>query len=223
MEGISVAEASRRIISNMPSVIDGIKLDIINFSSLAEQIKDKVEKLAGRKVGINAIKMALMRYAEDLKRTRQLLQEKIKDIIAGSILELKNDLILVTVRQHVIDGKIDKIFSSILKSRFLQITQGTNTFNLIMDEKSYHTLKSVIGDKGVVGIKKNQSAIILVSPPEIIEVPGVVDHLLDSFSNNNVNITQIISCHTDTVFLVDRKDALIAYDLLESKIISMRS
>ncbi|MHA1410433.1 MAG: DUF7523 family protein [Candidatus Odinarchaeia archaeon] len=222
MSELSVAEASRRIVSNMPAIIDGIKLDVVNFSSLAEKIQKDVEKMVGRKAGVNAIKMALMRYAEEIKKSKETLEEKIRKVIAESILELKNDLILLTVRHHVIAGKIDKIFSSLPSFRFLQLTQGTNTFNLIVDEKSYNTLRSVIGEKGMLDIRKNQSAIILVSPPEIIDTPGVVNHLLDLFSNRNVNITQVISCYTDTVFLLDRVDALKAYRFLEEKIISMR-
>lgn len=222
MEEISVAEASRSIVSNLPSIIDAIKLNAINFSSVAEMILGDVEKRVGRKVNIDAIKMALMRFSEEIKKSNMLLQDRIRKIIAESILELKNDLILLTVKHLTFAGKIDRIFASVPNFRFLQLTQGTSTFNLIIDEKSFETVKKVVDAKGILDIRKDQSAIILISPPEIIGTSGVVSHLLEILASNNVNITQIISCYTDTVFLVDRKDALIAYHLLEDKIISIR-
>ncbi len=223
MQEISIAEASRRIISNMPSIIDAIKLDIVNYSSLAELIAGSVEKMIGRKAGVEAIKMALMRYSEDVKRNFTMIQDRVKKVIAESILELKNDLILLTVKQSELSGKIDALFKSIPNFRFLQLTQGTNTFNLIIDERSVDAVKKVVDSKGIVEVYRDQSAIILISPPEIIKTPGVVSHLLELLARNNINITQVISCHTDTVFLIDRRDALTAYRLLEDKIISMRS
>ncbi|MEM2109392.1 MAG: ACT domain-containing protein [Candidatus Odinarchaeota archaeon] len=223
MQEISIAEASRRVISNMPSIIDAIKLDVVNYSSLAELTVKNVEKIIGRKASVEAIKMALMRYAEEIKKTVSMLQNRVKKIIAESILELKNDLILLTVKQTVLEGKIDKLFASVPNFRFLQLTQGTTTFNLIIDEKSFDSVKKVIDPKGIIEVCGSQSAIILISPPEIIKTPGVVSHLLELLATNNINITQIISCHTDTVFLIDRRDALTAYRLLEDKIISMRS
>lgn len=223
MQEISIAEASRRVISNMPSVIDAIKLNIVNYSSLAELINSNVEKMLGRKANIEAIKMALMRYSEDIKRDLSLIQERVKKVIAESILELKNDLTLLTVKQSVLSGKIDLLFKSIPNFRFLQLTQGTNTFNLIIDERSLDSVKKVIDSKGIMEVYRDQTAIILISPPEIIKTPGVVFHLFELLARNNINITQVISCHTDTVFLVDRRDAITAYRLLEDKIISMRS
>ncbi len=223
MQEISIAEASRRVISNMPSVIDAIKLDIVNYSSLAELINSNVEEMVGRKANIEAIKMALMRYSEDIKRDVNLIQQRVKKVIAESILELKNDLTLLTVKQSELSGKIDLLFKSIPNFRFLQLTQGTNTFNLIIDERSLDSVKKVIDSKGIMEVYRDQSAIILISPPEIIKTPGVVSHLFELLARNNINITQVISCHTDTVFLVDRRDALTAYRLLEDKIISMRN
>ncbi|WEU39969.1 MAG: ACT domain-containing protein [Candidatus Odinarchaeum yellowstonii] len=223
MQEISIAEASRRVISNMPSVIDAIKLDILNYSSLAELIAGRVEKIIGRKAGVEAIKMALMRYSEDLKKDLSLTQDRVKKIIAGSVLELKNDLTLLTVKQSELSGKIDLLFKSIPNFRFLQLTQGTSTFNLIIDERGFDAVKKVVDVKGIMEVYRNQSAIILISPPEIIKTPGVVSHLLELLARNNINITQVISCHTDTVFLVDKKDALTTYRLLEDKIISMRN
>jgi len=37
-----------------------------------------------------------------------------------------------------------------------------------------------------------------------------------------VNITQVISCHKDTIFVLNRRDAPKAYQILEDMILKMR-
>jgi len=69
---------------------------------------------------------------------------------------------------------------------------------------------------------EDQSAIVIISPKQIIDVPGVIAYITDLLSSNGVNITQIISCYTDTLLIVDREDALKAYQILENKILSLR-
>ena len=79
-----------------------------------------------------------------------------------------------------------------------------------------------MGENNVVLEIEDQSAIVIISPKQIIDVPGVIAYITDLLSSNGVNITQIISCYTDTLLIVDREDALKAYQILENKILSLR-
>ena len=107
-EEISIAEATRRIIQSKPSLIDGIKQGVVNFSALAESINAEVTKLIGRKekkIQIDAIKMALMRYSDEIKEKWKILEKDVVKVIAESKLELKNELNVITFRQSVLfDG-----------------------------------------------------------------------------------------------------------------------
>jgi hypothetical protein len=55
----------------------------------------------------------------------------------------------------------------------------------------------------------------LTSPPEIEYIPGVVAYMLDRLSEHGVNFTDLYSCYTDTNLVVERQDALKAFELLE--------
>ncbi|MEM3466502.1 MAG: hypothetical protein QW566_08545, partial [Candidatus Jordarchaeales archaeon] len=126
---LSVAEASRQIIDTKPSVMDCLKQGVVNFSALAESIKDQVAALCGRKsVNVDSIKMALMRYAEELRRKRQTVEQQISKILERSILELKNDVAVLTISYSSFPIYIDKIVKLVESSRFLQVTQGTSAF-----------------------------------------------------------------------------------------------
>lgn len=222
-ESISIAEAARLIVSGRPSIVDGLRLGVINFSALADMIKEQVMEMVGKEsVNVDSIKMALMRYAEELTSKKQLLEKQITEVAANSILELKNDVAVLTINQKGFIVRIDQIFKSINSFRFLQLTQGTDTFTVVTDLQSKEKIVEVVGEANVVLEIEDQSAIVIISPKQIIEVAGVIAYITDLLSTNGINITQIISCYTDTLLIVDRKDALRAYQILENKILSLR-
>ncbi len=220
---ISIAEATRRVVQVHPSILDGIKQGIVNYSALAELIRDRVLRLANRKsVQIDAIKMALMRYAEELKETRKVLEANISKIIAGSELELKNDVTVITVHQHALINKFNELTKFVEGSRFFQIIQGTKTFTIAAHQNLLPSIVELIEEKNIITTNKNQSALILISPPEIIETPGIVAYVSNLFATHNINITQFMSCHLDTIFIISRKDSITAYKLLEERILLFR-
>lgn len=220
---LSVAEASRKIIDTRPSVMDCLKQGIVNFSALAETIRDQVATLCGRKtVNVDSIKMALMRYSEELKRKRQILEQQVSEIIGKSILELKNDVTVLTLSYSAFPMYIDKIVKLVESSRFLQVTQGASAFTVVTDLETKSKILNIIDKKSILEILEDQSAIIIISPPQIIEVPGVISYVTDLLASNNVNISQIISCYTDTILIVRRNDALRAYKIIEDRILLLR-
>lgn len=220
---LSVAEASRQIIDTKPSTMDCLKQGVVNFSALAESIKDQVAALCGRKsVNIDSIKMALMRYAEELKRKRQTIEQQISEILGKSILELKNDVAVLTISHASFPVYINKIVKLVESSRFLQVTQGASVFTVVTDLETKSKIIEMVDRKNILEILDEQSAIIIISPPQIIEVPGVIAYITDLLAGNNVNITQIISCYTDTILIVKRNDALRAYKIIEDRILLLR-
>jgi len=220
---LSVAEASRQIINTKPSVMDCLKQGVVNFSALAESIKDQVAALCGRKsVNVDSIKMALMRYAEELRRKRQTLEQQVSKILERSILELKNDVAVLTISHSLFPIYIDKIVKLVESSRFLQVTQSTSVFTVVTDLKTKSKILELLDKKNILEILEDQSAIIIISPPQIIEVPGVISYITDLLAENNINITQIISCYTDTILIVKRNEALRAYKTLEDRILFLR-
>ncbi|MEM3525973.1 MAG: ACT domain-containing protein [Candidatus Jordarchaeaceae archaeon] len=222
-ESISIAEAARLIVSGKPSILDGMRQGVINFSALAEMIKEQVMEIVGRKsVNVDSIKMALMRYAEELKSKQQFLERQIAEVTANSVLELKNNVAVLTINQKGFIIRLDQILNSLDSFRFLQLTQGTETFTVVTDLQSKEKIVKVVGKSNIVLEIDDQSAIVIVSPKQIIDVPGVIAYITDLLSSNGINITQIISCYTDTLLIVDRKDALKAYQILENKILSLR-
>ena len=60
----------------------------------------------------------------------------------------------------------------------------------------------------------NCTMIVVNSPEELENTPGVVAFLTTLLAEQNVNIVEFISCWTETVIVVDKKDSLKAYEAL---------
>ena len=222
MESLSVAEATRRVMNSHVSLLDALRLGVVNYSSLAEHIKPEVEKQVGRRVSVDAVKMALIRFSDELSETYECIEKKISDILCRSVLELKNDLVVVVLRPDAFIRLLPKLPGLMEKARLIQITQGTDTFTVVLDLTLLRELRQAVGDRGIVEVIDDQSCIILISPPEITKTPGVISYITHLIASRGINITQIVSCHTDTIFIVNREDALKTYSTIEHQILLLR-
>jgi len=221
-KGLTIAKVVRDVVNMHPSLIDCLRDGILNYTATAKMLKNEVSKIMGINVEVEAIKMALVRYGEELKKDLNRIEKDVCKVLAESTLQMRNDVMLMTLKWENISGKLDSIMRIFSDSRFLQITQGINTFTIVFEKKLEKDLISIIGGHNVNNIIRNQSAIILLSPEEIISTPGVIAYITWLLSKEGINITQIISCHLDTIFIINQEQALQAYKILEDSINNLR-
>ena len=60
----------------------------------------------------------------------------------------------------------------------------------------------------------NCTMIVVHSPEELEATPGVVAFLATLLAEQNVNIIEFISCWTETIIVVEKKDSLKTYETL---------
>jgi hypothetical protein len=222
---MTIAEATRRVIQTRPSLIDAMKQDVINFSALADNLKDEVKKLVQRerKINVEAIKMALMRHARELTERWTMLEKQLAVLLEHGKLELKNDLMVLTIRQIALLDPHIELTKLMEDTDFFQLIQGTTFFSIIADSNHEERLTKLLGPQNILKIKQDQSALILRCPETIAEMPGIVAYVTNLFAQNNINITEFLSCHTETIFIIDRKLSRQAYQILEDQILLFRT
>jgi aspartokinase len=62
----------------------------------------------------------------------------------------------------------------------------------------------------------NCTMIVVHSPEELEATPGVVAFLATLLAEQNVNIIEFISCWTETIMVVEKKDSLKTYEVLSN-------
>lgn len=216
----SITKVVKDLIMSKPAIRECMILDIVNYSALARLLLEELES-RGIKTSVGAVKMALIRLGGELKKEKESLERQIKNVIAGTVIELQSDLVVVTVEKRTLLNRIERLSKVMEKARFFQLTQGVETFTIVVSSEEKEEIIKIL-EESVVDIIEEQTAIILISPEEIIETPGIVAFVTSALSSNGVNITQVISCHKDTIFVLDRRDAPKAYQILEELILKMR-
>ena len=220
-EKVSIAKIVKEIILSRPAIKECLILDVINYSALARVILKELEK-ENIKTSAGAVKMALIRIGEGLKKERAFFEEKIKNVVAKTVIELQSDLTVITAERRAVLNNLEQLFKVMENARFFQLTQGVETFTLVLSSEEKEKVLKIIQPKAIVDLIEEQTAIVLISPEEIIETPGIIAIMTSTLSSSGVNITQIISCHKDTIFVLNRRDAPKAYQILEDMILKMR-
>jgi len=210
-----VTKAVRNVLTMKPYLYICLEEGVVNYSKLADKIRNEVIELVGSDIDNSAIKMALIRYSHEIKGSRDIMQP-IK-VLSKSSLQLINDVVLFTLEIGIfkdIFGLVQYVFE---KRGFIQITQGRNTISLVMEKRFYDDIRGKLKDRIIYKLD-NQSAILIVSPEEIISTPGIIYLITGILYSNGINITQVISSYLDTIIIVSRQDGSSAFHLLDALI-----
>ena len=189
----TVAQLIRDAVRMRPSVIDALKMRIVNFSALARMLQGEIGEGS-----LEAVKAAIIRVSEELADERGLQEERVLSILRGSKVRLQ-DKIAVIISPEMLDIP------------YLLTTYLTDSYVYIVDQTE---LKG--GLPNDVQVTSNLVALTLISPPRVEVTPGFVAFVTQLLASRGINIVEFISCFTNTVIILDSGDALNAFSLLQN-------
>ncbi len=187
---MTTAQQVRNYLRNKPYLLEALEKDIVNLSELSRQIQDEL------KTGnITATKAALRRFTEELQRHKQKREEKVLQL-------LKRSGVAVYDRKSVIITAKEIASKSGLKVD-------------LPDKYVYLFDRADLPERVSTLVKHDNCTMIVVNSPEELEATvGVVAFLTTLLAEQNVNIVEFISCWTQTIIVVEKKDSLKAYEAL---------
>ena len=189
----SVAQVVRETIRMRPSLLDALKMQIVNYSALARMLQTEIGEGS-----LEAVKAAIIRVSEELESETGLQEEKIRGILRESVVRLQ-DKISVIISPEMLD--IPYIVTAYLTDSYVYMIDQT-------------MLKTAIPDYAQEA--KNLVALILISPDRVETTPGFVAFITNLLASREINIVEFISCSTNTVIVLDAPDALSAFSLLQN-------
>jgi aspartokinase len=189
---MTIAQNVRSHLKNKPYLLEALEKGIVNLSELSRQIQEEL-----RIDNTSAVKAALRRFSEELQKHKQKREEKVLQV-------LKRSGIAVYDRKSVMISTKEITTKTGMKVDLL------NKFVYLLDR----------GDlpKKVSALVKhdNCTMIVMHSPEELEATPGVVAFLTTLLAEQNVNMIEFISCWTETIIVVEKKDSLKAYEVLSN-------
>ncbi|MET1129302.1 MAG: ACT domain-containing protein [Thermoproteota archaeon] len=213
----SVASLVRELLRRNPLLLSCIYSGYANYSEVARSIQRVAESLYGVRPSLSSIKMALVRLARS--GVPPDAAERLRRVLAESTLAVQDNVAVVTVPRETFSNMLRAVAKLAETSRFVQLTQGLRTATIVVARED---LEAVTGEIQPLEVIEDQSAVLLISPREIIHTPGVIAFLTEHLARHGVNITQIISCHVETIIVVDSRDSVKAYKLLRDLVDAMK-
>jgi aspartokinase len=189
----SVAQMVRETIQMRPSLLDALNLKIVNYSALARLLQEEIGE-----GNLEAIKAAIIRVADEIKQSKITREEAVLSILKKTKVRLQDKIaVLISMKKielpHIVNAYI------------------TDSYVYIVDQT---TLKNELSKS--INVQKNLVALILISPPVVENTPGFVAFITQLLASHNLNIVEFISCSTNTIIILNSKDALKAFSLLQN-------
>jgi aspartokinase len=191
---MTIAQNVRSHLRNKPYLLEALEKGIVNLSELSRQIQEELKT-----ENTSAVKAALRRFAEELQRHKQKREEKVLQV-------LKRSGMAVYDRKSVMITNKEIAVKNALKVDLL------NKYVYLLDRSDLPERISAL-------VKHEDCTMIVVHSPEELEnTPGVVAFLATLLAEQNVNIIEFISCWTETILVVEKKDSLKAYEVLSNMV-----
>ncbi|MCA1812362.1 MAG: ACT domain-containing protein [Halobacteriales archaeon] len=205
----STAQVVREYIDAHPSVKDCLKLGLINLSALARRIMEE-EGVKSEEAAL----IACRRYELDPKE--KINQAEIVRVLHRSKIEIRTKVAILTARPSWnIYAKLERAMSALRgRNHPLHVIQGTASVTIITDESVAKELEDIIGREDILKRQEDLVELVVTSPDVIEEVPGIMAYLSTAMASKGINFIEVISCYKDTMFVVDEKDMVKAFETL---------
>jgi aspartokinase len=205
----TVARQVREYIAGHPSITDALKMDIVNYSALARRI---CKELGIRRE--EAVLAACRRYP--IEKLRGYSEDAIRRMLQKSRIETRTKVAAITVVQGVdvlqrLGDVVEELLDENKVCRLLQVSQGTV---IIVEDGSVSRVTKKLRPEHIISVSRGLVEIAVTSPETIEKTPGLLAFLSGALASRGINIVEEMSCYTDTIFILDRKDMTRAVEVL---------
>lgn len=212
---MNISEATRKAMQKYPHIDEYFSRGIINYRAMARAMQNDIRQDLGRDANLISVVTAIRRFSAEKIR---MGNEKISEVLADSEVNLKYDIGVITARllpnSH---KKIEKLHSMISGLRALQIIQGLQTVTIVTEGRFLDAAKKIFEGE-ILEEREGLASIIVTSPETIVETPGVISHMANVLALERINIVEMMSSHTETLFIVDEGDALKSIEIIRDEI-----
>ena len=211
---VTISHIVKKIVAEQPFVEEALGIGIISVASLAEELHYKIEQELGKKIKIPAVVMALRRYAEEISQHRKKMK---KFDYEGEIIMKTNLCDLTLVKSPSLLAKLRTVHTLVNFERgdTLNIILGNNEVSIIINEKYMQKLIKFLSGEKIINKEKDMASLaIIFTADDFTHTPGVIFNAVRKLAWNNINIYEIISTMTELTFILNKKDSMKAYDVL---------
>jgi aspartokinase len=209
----SVTRAVRDEVDSDLSIQDAIARDYVNLSALARMLVPKVASRTGKKArGVSEVGVATA-----LKRLRGSYSPaapRVTRVIARSVVNVRTHVSRISVEKTRRTLQTVSTLLTAYHEDFIQVSESLSSITLIFDQRLHTRVKRSLAGAEVLDEGEGGAAITVHSPEEIVTTPGCISAFYNQLFRRRINVEDTVSCYTDTIMVVEMKDASRAFEAL---------
>ena len=210
---VSVARAVMDEVSSDLSVQDAITRDYVNLSALARMLVPKVAARTKKKVK-DVSEVGISTALKRLRGSYTANSPRVTKVLANSAVSVRTHVSSLSVEKTKRSLQTVSTLLSTYPNDFIQVSESLSSITLIFDQRLHAKVKRSLAGAEVLEEGEGGAAITVHSPKEITTTPGCISAFYNQLSRRRVNVEDTVSCHTDTIMVVDMKDASRAFEAL---------
>jgi len=133
-------------------------------------------------------------------------------------LTMKDRLVIVKLTNDAEIPRTLARFSEVVdygRGETLHIVSAIETVSMVIDSTNLRKLIEMVPKKNILRVYSNLAEIVISFPEETIFAPGIVATISGELAKNKVNILEYFGSSPQSIIIVDQKDALKSYHLLQ--------
>lgn len=212
----TIANCVEDILITQPYLEEALARNIINFSALAEELKDPVSKMLKKEVKSGAIMMALRRYKPPVTLSNTI---KINKAIKGlGDITVRSGLIDFTVKNS--DNLIHNHLAILEKIKgqsklFYTFTRGIHESNIIISSSLNAFIKEHLKNEEFIAIQDNLTAISINLPANNSRISGLYYHFFKRLAWEGIPLYEVLSTTNEFTILVEDAYVDIAFSAIK--------
>ncbi len=200
----TIATCVEEILVSQPFLEDALTRNILNYSALAEELREPISKMLRKPVKSGAIMMALRRYSPP--------KEMANKIKLNKVLQNLGD---ITVRSDLSDFTF-KNSSSLINSHlktleiikddphiFYTFTRGVHESNVLITTALKNKIEEFYKNESCTSVQDHLSAITIGLPKENTKIAGLYYQFFKRLAWEGIALYEVVSTTNEFTILVE--------------------
>ena len=200
----TIATCVEEILVSQPFLEDALTRNILNYSALAEELREPISKMLRKPVKSGAIMMALRRYSPPKEMANKIKLNKVLENLGD--ITVRSDLSDYTFKNSstLIHSHLKML--EVLKEDphiFYTFTRGVHESNVLINSALKEQIEESYKDEICTTVQDHLSAITIGLPKENTKIAGLYYQFFKRLAWEGISLYEVVSTTNEFTILVE--------------------